>query len=342
MPAAMGPAVSVKTAVGTYPYTRPLKDGTVSSPRLRLEHVEVVPVNRAFRPMVNDLAYDASEMALVTLLLARAVERPIVGIPVVMMQQSVYGVLLVRSDSPLRRPEDLQGSTIGVRSYTQTTGTWLRGMLHDQFGLDLDSLSWVTFEPAHVDGFEDPLSARRAPEGVTLSELVRQGKIDAAAGLEPRDHPDLRPLIPDAARAEADWIRQTGIRPIYYQIPNTHIESRGTSHGIRLKHWRGVGHVFNVFAIESMVDQMAVDRGVDPIEFRFERMGLVPKGRKVFETVKALVKVFAPAIEDWVVVRSTKFLVVDPVPPLVICRIPVTSPELRSMADELITPPELE
>src|SRR5207253_1731092 len=146
MPAAMGPAVSVKTAVGTYPYTRPLKDGTVSSPRLRLEHVEVVPVNRAFRPMVNDLAYDASEMALVTLLLARAVERPIVGIPVVMMQQSVYGVLLVRSDSPLRRPEDLQGSTIGVRSYTQTTGTWLRGMLHDQFGLDLDSLSWVTFE----------------------------------------------------------------------------------------------------------------------------------------------------------------------------------------------------
>ena len=218
MPAAMGPPVSLKTAIGTYPYTRPLKDGTVSSPRLRLEHVEVVPVNRAFRPMVNDLAYDASEMALVTLLLARAVERPIVGIPVVMMQQSVYGVLLVRSDSPLRRPEDLQGTTIGVRSYTQTTGTWLRGMLHDQFGLDLDSLSWVTFEPAHVDGFEDPLNVRRAPEGVTLSELVRQGNIDAAAGLEPRDHPDLRPLIPDAARAEADWIRQTGIRPINHTL----------------------------------------------------------------------------------------------------------------------------
>jgi len=81
---------------------------------------------------------------------------------------------------------------------------------------------------------------------------------------------------------------QTGIRPIYYQIPNTHIESRGTSHGIRLKHWRGVGHVFNVFAIESLVDQMAVDANMDPIEFRLERMNPTPRARAVFEKVRDL------------------------------------------------------
>ena len=42
------------------------------------------------------------------------------------------------------------------------------------------------------------------------------------------------------------------------------------SHGIRLKHWRAVGHVFNTFAIESLVDQMAADAGMDPIEFRLK------------------------------------------------------------------------
>ncbi|HET7671451.1 MAG TPA: molybdopterin cofactor-binding domain-containing protein, partial [Burkholderiales bacterium] len=78
---------------------------------------------------------------------------------------------------------------------------------------------------------------------------------------------------------------QTGIRPHYYQIPNQFIEARGTPHGIRLKHWRAVGHVFNVFAIESLVDQMAVDAGMDPIQFRLERMHATPRARAVFEKV---------------------------------------------------------
>jgi len=77
----------------------------------------------------------------------------------------------------------------------------------------------------------------------------------------------------------------TGIRPYYYQIPNQHIEARGVSDGIRVIQWRSVGHVFNVFAIESLVDQMAVDQGMDPVEFRFQRMSIAPRARAVFEKV---------------------------------------------------------
>lgn len=77
----------------------------------------------------------------------------------------------------------------------------------------------------------------------------------------------------------------TGIKIPYYDIPNQDIERRGVSHGIRLKHWRAVGHVFNVFAIESFVDEMAVAANMDPIEFRFQRMAATPKARRVFEHV---------------------------------------------------------
>jgi isoquinoline 1-oxidoreductase beta subunit len=77
----------------------------------------------------------------------------------------------------------------------------------------------------------------------------------------------------------------TGIRPHYYQIPNQFIEARGTPHGVRLKHWRAVGHVFNVFAIESFVDQMAAEAGMDPIAFRFEKLNPTPRARAVFEKV---------------------------------------------------------
>ncbi|MFL5028490.1 MAG: molybdopterin cofactor-binding domain-containing protein [Xanthobacteraceae bacterium] len=84
---------------------------------------------------------------------------------------------------------------------------------------------------------------------------------------------------------EGGVLLHTGIKPLYYDIPNQHIERRGVSHGIRLKHWRAVGHVFNTFAIESFVDQMATDAGLDPIEFRFQRMSITPKARKCFESV---------------------------------------------------------
>jgi len=81
---------------------------------------------------------------------------------------------------------------------------------------------------------------------------------------------------------------QTGIRIPYYQVPNQYIEARGTSHGIRLKHWRSVGHVFNVFAIESFVDQMAAEAGIDPIKFRIENMNATPRTRAVLEKVAAM------------------------------------------------------
>lgn len=77
----------------------------------------------------------------------------------------------------------------------------------------------------------------------------------------------------------------TGIRITYYDVPNIDIERRGVSHGIRVKHWRAVGHVFNVFAIEGLVDEMAVEAKMDPIQFRIEKMAAIPKLRRCLEQV---------------------------------------------------------
>jgi isoquinoline 1-oxidoreductase beta subunit len=84
---------------------------------------------------------------------------------------------------------------------------------------------------------------------------------------------------------EGGVLLQTGIRIPYYEVPNQHIEARGVSHGIRLKHWRAVGHVFNVYAIESFIDEMAAAEGMDPVAFRFEKMSITPRARACFEKV---------------------------------------------------------
>ncbi|MCK9918852.1 molybdopterin-dependent oxidoreductase [Microbacteriaceae bacterium K1510] len=84
---------------------------------------------------------------------------------------------------------------------------------------------------------------------------------------------------------DGSFLLHTGIKIPYYDVPSQHIERRGVVHGVQVFFWRGVGHIANIFAIESMVDRMAADAGMDPIEFRLTRMAAIPKLRKVLETV---------------------------------------------------------
>ena len=74
----------------------------------------------------------------------------------------------------------------------------------------------------------------------------------------------------------------------YYAIPHQHIEQRGASHGIRVKHWRAVAHPFNLFAIEGLVDEMAAKEGEDPFEFRRRHLGMTPKAARVFDAVERM------------------------------------------------------
>lgn len=58
----------------------------------------------------------------------------------------------------------------------------------------------------------------------------------------------------------------------FYDIPNKLIEVRNIDHGIRTKHWRAVGHGPNKFAIETFVDEIALELKKDPYLLRRELM----------------------------------------------------------------------
>ena len=83
----------------------------------------------------------------------------------------------------------------------------------------------------------------------------------------------------------------------YYDIPNQLIEHRGAEHGIRLKHWRAVAHPFNLFAIEGLIDEMAVAEGLDPFAFRRERVALTTKAARVFDAVERMSDWHGPRAE---------------------------------------------
>jgi isoquinoline 1-oxidoreductase beta subunit len=80
----------------------------------------------------------------------------------------------------------------------------------------------------------------------------------------------------------------SGVQNDHYDIPNQFAEWREATNGIRLKHWRSVGHGPNKFAIECMLDEIAQDQGKDPLQFRKILMKNSPRALATLEKVEEL------------------------------------------------------
>jgi 4,5-dihydroxyphthalate decarboxylase len=211
-------ALSLTAAVATYGHTRPLWDGTISSERVALEHIELSPITRAFRRMVRGLDFDISEMALSTYLCARAYHKPMTALPIFLTRRFEHGQIVYNVKSGIRSPSDLAGRRVGVRSYTLTPGVWVRGILQSAYGVDLEKVTWVLVGDEHVAEYVAPSHVVPAPTGSDLGALLHAGDIDAAIGLSAADAPDIHPLIPDPQHAAIDFFRQTGIYPISHIV----------------------------------------------------------------------------------------------------------------------------
>jgi 4,5-dihydroxyphthalate decarboxylase len=164
----MSPAVTLRALLGNYPVTHALRRGEITSPLIRLEFADVASPASAFPRVVRDLAFDVAELAIMTLLLAKAHGKPLVLLPAVVVGRFQHAFLVYDRDRGVRAPGDLVGRRVGVRSYSVTTGAWVRGILAEQWGVELDRVRWVTFEEPHVAEFRDPSSVERAPKGKDL------------------------------------------------------------------------------------------------------------------------------------------------------------------------------
>ena len=174
------PATTLRIAIGDYPHTLPLKRGEITSPWLTLDFAEVKPMHKAFKPMVREHAYDACEMALVTYLQAKDHDKGLTLLPAAMLARFQHGTMLFNAGRGRLTPADLAGQRIGVRSYSQTTGAWIRGILANDYGVDLSGVQWVTFEDGHVAEFRDPPGVIRARADQDMTTMLIDGELDAA------------------------------------------------------------------------------------------------------------------------------------------------------------------
>jgi 4,5-dihydroxyphthalate decarboxylase len=215
----MSPPVHLHTALKTTALTTPLKNGTLKSDQVTLDFTEVSPIHKAFAPMVREAAFDLSELAIVTALQAVAFKRPIVLLPVVVASRFQRGCLISYRPHGEITPEQLRGKRVGVRSYTQTTGMWVRAHLVEDYGLATPDIRWITHDPAHVEEYQDPSFVEHPAHGKGLLDMLHDGDIDAAIfGNDLPEGDDYLPLIADAKAKDLAWAQQHGFVPINHVV----------------------------------------------------------------------------------------------------------------------------
>lgn len=209
--------LTLTTAIGNYGHTKPLKDGSIKSERFAMEHVEVSPVPMIFRRMVRGLEFDVSEMALSTYICSKHYGKKFTALPVFLTRAFYHGGIICNAKAGIKSAGDLAGRKVGLRSYTLTPGVWTRGILQTEYGLDLDSVTWVLSGDEHVAEYKAPSNVISSPNG-DLAEMLLSGEVDAVIGAGHIDSPDAVPLFPNADADDADWFKRAGIFPISHLL----------------------------------------------------------------------------------------------------------------------------
>ena len=134
-----------------------------------------------------------------------------------------HGAILVNTKAGISTPKDLEGKRVGVnRGYTVTTGVWARGVLQQEYGVDLNKITWVLSGDEHVAEYRPPRTwcrsrrARRWPTCLSPANWSRAIGVDV-------DHPGRQALDRQCAGSGAR--RRCATRG-HYPINHTHRRSR--------------------------------------------------------------------------------------------------------------------
>ena len=210
--------LKLKAVTRTQGNNQALKDGSVRPATFDFDFVEVNPLIDAFRRMVRGLEFDICEMAITTYICARAHGKRMRAIPIFLVRAFHHGAILVNTKAGIRTPKDLEGKRVGVnRGYTVTTGVWARGILQDEYGVDLSKITWVLSGDEHVAEYVPPANVVPIEKGKKMADMLASGELVAAIGVD-IEHPDVAPLIPNALEAGLAALKRNGHYPINHTV----------------------------------------------------------------------------------------------------------------------------
>lgn len=286
-------------ACGDYDIVRPLKDGTVQADGLDLIFLtEMGPRERHWR-MGRKHEFDVCEENVGAYFMMRDMGEQLTGIPVFLHRRFRHGFVFVNTAAGIKAPKDLNGKVVGGTNFQPAAGIWIRGILHEHYGLDHRSITWLVDRSEDI-AFEPPAGLRIEMKrtGKPLSDMLADGDIPAMISPTlPRPFVEgdkrIARLFPNYKEAELAYFKDTGIFPImhvttlrkeiadkYPWVATNLVKAfeRAKQHAYqRVANPRMVPLAF----VRAAVEEQETTLGKDPWAY-----GLTPANRKNLQTVQ--------------------------------------------------------
>jgi 4,5-dihydroxyphthalate decarboxylase len=220
--------LTLTAACAPYDRTRALFDGRVGIPGVRLVQVPIHS-EQSFPRAFGRAEFDVTELSLSShlLQLSRG-QAAYAAIPAFVSRAFRHGCIYVRTAAGITEARHLAGRCVGIPEYQMTLGLWLRGILADDHGVEVNGLRWRTAGTNAAGRRERlPLELPREmdvqPIAGTLNDALLAGEIDAI--LSPTEpaafaagDPRIVRLFPDPRAAASAWHRRTGFHPIMHLV----------------------------------------------------------------------------------------------------------------------------
>src|ERR1044072_8512529 len=135
--------LSLTLACGDYEIVRPLLTGKVSVDGV--DHTILTDMDSATRHwrFLNNGEFDLAEVSASSYLAARDNDLPFRAIPVFPHRRFRHGFMFINTSKGIKKPVDLKGRRIGVKTMMTTAVLWMRGILQSEYGVPLNSIEWV-------------------------------------------------------------------------------------------------------------------------------------------------------------------------------------------------------
>lgn len=220
----MSRKLQLTLACGPYDINDALIRGDVAPQGIELTVLTYPSPERHWR-MSRGLEFDICELSMASyLMLYDRGSFPAIAVPAFPHRRFRHGFIFVNTAAGIGEPKDLDGRRVGVRTWQTTAGLWARGILQDDYGVDLGSIEWVSQDAEDVP-LEQASRYRihRVDDGNSVVAMVARGDLD---GLIYPDLPEglLGPgssvvrLFPEPKAIEIEYVARTGYFPIMHTV----------------------------------------------------------------------------------------------------------------------------
>ncbi|MBM3530617.1 MAG: ABC transporter substrate-binding protein [Alphaproteobacteria bacterium] len=212
----------ITLACGNYEIVRALIDGTVEPDGIDLTVLTDMDSTTRHWRFLRGQEFDMAETSCSSYIVARDQGLPFQALPVFLHRRFRHGFVFINATKGIKKPTDLIGRKVGIKSYLVTAGHWMRGILEHEYGVPHRSIEWFAEIDEDVDfTFPKELKFTRLPDDKSVETMLAEGELDALIHsdiIKPmmQGDPRVGRLWPDHKAEEIRYFRKTGIFPIMH------------------------------------------------------------------------------------------------------------------------------